>query len=460
MHSDTLLLMSGTWMKVIQLFVSLSLLIVLHEFGHFFFARLFKTRVEKFYLFFDFLFPFSGLLNFALFKKKKGDTEYGIGWFPLGGYVKIAGMVDESMDKEQMALPPQPWEYRSKKPYQRLFIMLGGIIVNTLLAIVLYIVIFSVYGEEHLLTSKAKYGIAVDSLGRSIGLQNGDMIRSVDKVPVERFDKIPMAIVYSKDQTGTIEITRDGKDMTLNIPAGTVRKMLKMQKGGFITPAIPMIIDSVMPNSIAAKASMQAGDRIITINGQPSKFRHEFDEIKIANYGKPITISYIRNNVVDSVQTLIPKDSAFGITQDFKKYLEYEKIKYNPIQAVSRGFVFTFEQFGNYISQFKLLFTSKEVSPNEGLGGIISFGKIFPSEFDMRQFLMLTAFVSIILAFMNLLPIPGLDGGYVIFLLFEMITGKTVSEKVMERATTVGLVLLLTLMVYANGLDIFRLFKH
>lgn len=453
--------MSGTWMKVIQLFVSLSLLIVLHEFGHFFFARLFKTRVEKFYLFFDFLFPFSGLLNFALFKKKKGDTEYGIGWFPLGGYVKIAGMVDESMDKEQMALPPQPWEYRSKKPYQRLFIMLGGIIVNTLLAIVLYIVIFSVYGEEHLLTSKAKYGIAVDSLGRSIGLQNGDMIRSVDKVPVERFDKIPMAIIYSKDQTGTIEITRDGRDMTLNIPSGTVRKMLKMQKGGFITAALPAVVDSVSPNSIAAKAQMQVGDSIIAMNGQPVRFRSEVAEMKQANYGKPMTITVIRNNAPQTFEVVVPKDSAIGIAYVAgDKYLEFEKIKYNPIQAVSRGFVFTFEQFGNYISQFKLLFTSKEVSPNEGLGGIISFGKIFPSEFDMRQFLMLTAFVSIILAFMNLLPIPGLDGGYVIFLLFEMITGKTVSEKVMERATTVGLVLLLTLMVYANGLDIFRLFKH
>jgi regulator of sigma E protease len=461
MHSDTLLLMSGTWMKVIQLFVSLSLLIVLHEFGHFFFARLFKTRVEKFYLFFDFLFPFSGLLNFALFKKKKGDTEYGIGWFPLGGYVKIAGMVDESMDKEQMALPPQPWEYRSKKPYQRLFIMLGGIIVNTVLAIVLYIVIFSVYGEEHLLTSKAKYGIAVDSLGRSIGLQNGDMIRSVDKVPVERFDKIPMAIIYSKDQTGTIEITRDGKDMTLNIPSGTVRKMLKMQKGGFITAALPAVVDSVSPNSIAAKAQMQVGDSIVAMNGQPVRFRNEVAEVKQANYGKPMTITVMRNNTSQTFEVVVPKDSSIGIAYVAgDKYLEFEKIKYNPIQAVSRGFVFTFEQFGNYISQFKLLFTSKEVSPNEGLGGIISFGKIFPSEFDMRQFLMLTAFVSIILAFMNLLPIPGLDGGYVIFLLFEMITGKQVSEKVMERATTVGLVLLLTLMVYANGLDIFRLFKH
>ncbi len=458
MHS--ILLMSGTGAKVLQLFASLSLLIALHEGGHFFFARLFKTRVEKFYLFFDFLFPFSGMLNFALWKKKKGDTEYGIGWFPLGGYVKIAGMVDESMDKEQMAKPPQPWEYRSKKPWQRLFIMLGGIIVNVLVAIVLYIVVFGVYGEEYLLTKNAKYGIAVDSLGRSIGLQDGDMIRSVDGKVVERFDRIPMAMIFSKDQTGTIEITRNGKDTTLNIIPGTVGKMLKMQKGGFMGPAIPMVVDSIVPNSIAANVHMQVGDSIISVNGKPAGFFNEFSEIKNATYGTPLAVAFVRNNTLDSVNITIPKDSAFGVIQHHSKYIKFDTIKYGFVDAIGKGFSFTFQQFGNYIAQFKLMFGSKEVKASESVGGIISFGKIFPSEFDMRQFLMLTAFISIILAFMNLLPIPGLDGGYVIFLLFEMITGKAVSEKVMERATTVGLVLLLTLMVYANGLDIFRLFKH
>ncbi len=452
--------MSGTGVKVVQLFASLSLLIALHEFGHFFFARLFKTRVEKFYLFFDFLFPFSGVLNFALFKKKKGDTEYGIGWFPLGGYVKIAGMVDESMDKEQMAQPPQPWEYRSKKPYQRLFIMLGGIIVNVIVAILIYIAVFSIYGEEYLRTANAKYGIAVDSLGRSIGLRDGDMIKSVDGKPVERFERIPMAMIYSKDQTGTIELVRDGKDVVVNIPRGTVGKMIKMQKGGFIAPAIPMVADSVDNKSIAARANIHVGDSIVAINGKPAGFRNEFEEQKVANYGKPVIISFMRNHVLDSVAVTIPKDSAFGILPDYKKYLKSDTIHYGPIGAIGKGFSFTFEQFGNYLAQFKLMFGSKEIKAHESVGGLISFGKIFPSEFDMRQFLMLTAFISIILAFMNLLPIPGLDGGYVIFLLWEMITGKQVSEKVMERATTVGLVLLLTLMVYANGMDIFRLFKH
>ncbi len=458
MHLETILLISGTWMKVIQLFVALSILIILHEGGHFFFARLFKTRVEKFYLFFDFLFPFGGLLNFALFKKKKGDTEYGIGWFPLGGYVKIAGMIDESMDKEAMALPPQPWEYRSKKPYQRLFIMLGGIIVNTLLAVVIYMIVFGVYGEQYLLTSSAKYGIAVDSLGRSIGLRNGDIIRSVDNKQVERFDHIPMAIVYSKNQTGTIEISRNGKDTVINIPKGTVRKMLKMQKG-FIGSALPAYIDSVFPQGRAATAGIRAGDTIVAINGQPIRFYNEVHEIVEANYNKPITVVVKRDNAEQSFSVTVPKDSLMGIgSADREKFLHIEKIHYNPIQAVGRGFSFTVEKFVDYTGQLGLMFTSPEVKLNESLGGMASFGKIFPAVFDMHDFLMLLAFISVILAFMNLLPIPGLDGGYVIFLLFEMITGKKVSEKVMERATSVGLVLLLALMLYANGLDVVRHF--
>jgi regulator of sigma E protease len=453
--------MSGTAVKVIQLFVALSVLIALHEAGHFFFARLFKTRVEKFYLFFDFLFPFSGLLNFSLYKKKKGDTEYGIGWFPLGGYVKIAGMIDESMDKEQMSLPPEPWEYRSKKPYQRLFIMLGGIIVNVVVAILIYVAVFGIYGEEYLLPQNAKYGIAVDTVGRSVGLMNGDMILSIDNKPIDRFEHIPSAIVYSHNQTGTIQIVRNGKDTTINIPRGTVSKMSKAARGAFIIPASPSIIDSIAPNSIAAKAGIQVNDTIIAINGSPIRFRTEVDEMKYANFDKPMVIEVRNSNAVRTVNVTVPKDSSLGVYfASLEKVLHFEKVRYNPIQAVGKGFVFAFEQFGNYIGQFKLIFTSPEIKVNDSMGGIISFGKIFPSEFDMRQFLMLTAFISIILAFMNLLPIPGLDGGYVIFLLFEMLTGKQVSEKVMERATTVGLVLLLTVMVYFNGLDIFRLFKH
>ena len=451
--------MSGTAVKVIQLFAALSILIGLHEFGHFFFARLFKTRVEKFYLFFDFLFPFSGVLNFALFKKKKGDTEYGIGWFPLGGYVKIAGMVDESMDKEQLARPPEPWEYRSKKAYERLFIMLGGIIVNVLVAIVIYIAVFGIYGEEYLPAQNVKYGIAVDSVGKATGLHNGDMITAIDGKPVVKFDKIVSDIILNEAKT--IQVMRDGQPVNIVIKEGTVGSVLKNQKGGFIAPRIPLIIDEVSKGTEADKMGLKAEDSVIAINGMPIRFYDEFDSIKRASAGQPIAMTVVRKGQVTELKGTVPKDKMLGFypVGDASRFFVLQPVKYNPVQAVGKGFSFTFQQFGNYVRQFKLMFTSKEVKTSESLGGIISFGKIFPATFDMQKFLMLTAFVSIILAFMNLLPIPGLDGGYVIFLLWEMVTGRKVSEKVMERATTVGLVLLMVLMVYANGLDIMRLFK-
>jgi regulator of sigma E protease len=447
-------------MKVIQLFVSLSILIVLHEFGHFFFARLFKTRVEKFYLFFDFLFPFSGLLNFALFKKKKGDTEYGIGWFPLGGYVKIAGMVDESMDKEQMAQPPQPWEYRSKKPYQRLFIMLGGIIVNVVLAIVLYVAVFGIYGEDYLPARNVKWGIAPDSTARAIGLRTGDIVTALDGKPVERFERIVPDIVL--DEAKTITVQRDGQPVNIDIKPGTVHSIITGQKGTFVAPRIPFMVGEVTKASEAEKMGLKEGDSIMAVNGNVVRFFDEYDSIKRSLAGQAITMTVMRKDQPLELHGTVPANKTLGFLPniEYDRHFKMETIKYNPIQAIGKGFSYTFEQFGSYLRQFKMIFTSKEIKASESLGGIISFGKIFPAEFNMEAFLKLTAFVSIILAFMNLLPIPGLDGGYVIFLLFEMITGKQVSEKVMERATTVGLVLLLTLMVYANGLDIFRLFKH
>lgn len=460
MHLDTILLMSGTSVKVLQLFVALSLLIVLHEFGHFFFARLFKTRVEKFYLFFDFLFPFSGMLNFSLFKKTKGDTEYGIGWFPLGGYVKIAGMVDESMDKEQMALPPQPWEYRSKKAYQRLFIMLGGIIVNVIVAVLIYVAVFGIYGEEYLPVQNAKYGIMVDSTAKALGLHNGDKIVSVDGVPVTRFEKIVSAVVL--DEGKSIQVERDGQKLDVAVKEGTIHSIITGGKGSFISARVPVVVDEVDKGTEAEKMGMKHGDSIIAVNGIPAPFYDQYDSIKRALVGQPIALTVVRNNAQVTLSGKVPENKILGFRPmgDLSRYFTFEHIHYNPIQAVGKGVMYTADQFANYVRQFKMIFTSKEIKANESLGGIISFGKIFPAEFDMQKFLMLTAFVSIILAFMNLLPIPGLDGGYVIFLLWEMITGKQVSEKVMEKATTVGLVLLLTLMVYANGLDIFRLFKH
>ncbi len=460
MHFNTIFLMSGGAVQALQLLAALSLLILLHEFGHFFFARLFKTRVEKFYLFFDFLFPFSKVLNFALWKKKKGDTEYGLGWFPLGGYVKISGMVDESMDKEQMALPPQPWEYRSKKPYQRLFIMLGGIIMNVLVAVFLYMLIFSIWGEEYLPVQNAKYGIMVDSTAASIGLKNGDKVLAVNGQPVKRFNKIVYEIIIN--EATTLDVEREGKPLLIKIPTGTINKIIKnTEKHSFINARIPFVVNDIEKKSVAESMKLAIGDSIIAFNDEPIKFYDEFQTLKNANIGKPITISVLRNhNQKVQLSCIVPSTRMLGIEpKHYDAFFKMERIKYYPLEAVGKGVSYTIDQFGDYWRQFKMIFTSKEIKASESLGGIYSFGKLFEPVFSWYSFLNLTAFISIILAFMNLLPIPGLDGGYVIFLLFEMITGRKVSEKVMERATTVGLVLLLGLMLYANGLDVLRWFK-
>ena len=447
-----ILLLAGT--QWAQLFFALSALILLHEFGHYFFAKLFKTKVEKFYLFFDFLFPFSGVLNFSLFKKKIGDTEYGIGWFPLGGYVKIAGMVDESMDKDALSQPPQPWEYRSKPAWQRLFIMLGGIIVNVLTAMVIYMFVFGVWGEDYLPTAGAKWGIMTDSLGQSIGLRNGDKVVSVGGKPVERFNYIMTNLIL--EEATTMQVERDGVVKDINIPAGTIRKILKGDKN-LIAPRVPTVIAEVAPNSEASKMKLKPNDSVIAFNGQPVFFYDEFRSKLQASKGQPIRLSVMRGQQLAVLDGTVGKDGRLGFfPHGGDRFLELEHIRYNPIQAIGKGFTYTWRQFSNYFAQFKMIFTSPEVKASESLGGIGTFAKIFPTAFDWHGFLMLVAFVSIVLAFMNLLPIPGLDGGYVIFLLYELVTRRKVSDKVMEISTTVGLVLLLALMVYANGLDVFR----
>lgn len=454
-----LLLLSTGWIQFFEVFAALSILILLHEFGHFFFARLFKVRVEKFYLFFDFLFPFPNLANFSLIKKKIGDTVYGLGWFPLGGYVKIAGMVDESMDKEAMALPPQPDEFRAKPAWQRLFIMLGGIIVNILVAAIAYMIIFGTWGEDYLPTKNAKYGIAADSTARSIGLQNGDMIVGIDGKPVERFNRIVAEIILEEGKT--IQVQRGGQSVNIAIPTGTVRSIIKSQRASFILPRFPTVVNEVAKGSAAEKMGLRAGDSVIAINGQPTPFFDQYEEMKKSLKGQPIQLTVIRKGAVAQLSTTLPQDGKLGFfpVADEERFFKIEKVRYSPIAAVGKGFRYAFEQFGAYGQQLKLLFTSKEVKLSESVGGLITFGKSAPQTFEWESFLRYLALISIILAFMNLLPIPGLDGGYVFFLLWEMITGRKVSEKVMERATTVGLVLLLGLMLYANGLDIFRLFK-
>lgn len=460
MQLNTILLMAEWQVKGLQLFVALSLLIILHEFGHFFFAKLFKTRVEKFYLFFDFLFPFGNVLPFSLFKKTKGDTTYGIGWFPLGGYVKIAGMVDESMDKEQLAKPPEPWEYRSKKPWQRLFIMLGGIIVNVLVAVIIYTGVMAYWGESYLPAANAKYGVAADSTAQTIGFQNGDKVLAVDGKAVDNFKDITKDIIFNGAKSVTVE--RNGQVTDIVIDNSVVGKILKSKKAGFITPRFPFVIAEVTSGSEAEKMGFKKGDSIVAFNDAVMNYHDEFTtNMKALAVGAEVKVTVVgADKQLRNLTGIVPETKKLGIGPKFyDEFLEFKTIQYGFFPAIARGVSYTGEQFSFYVAQFKLLFTSKDVKLNENLGGIASFAKIFPSEFDWQEFWNLTAFISIILAFMNLLPIPGLDGGYVIFLLWEIITRRKVNDKVMEYATTAGLVLLLALMLYANGLDIFRAFK-
>ncbi len=457
------LAMSPTIMKVIQFFAALSILIIIHEFGHFMFAKLFKTRVEKFYLFFDFFFPFATFMNFSLFKKTYKGTEYGLGWFPLGGYVKIAGMVDESADKEAMKGEPQPWEYRSKKSWQKLLIMLGGIIMNVLLAFVIYVAIFAGYGEKYLPVENLKYGIHVDSLGKSIGLMEGDMIAKVGNEAPENFNAISKNMLMNEAKSFTV--IRNGQEKEIAIPAGTIRHILKTKNLNMMAPRFPFVIDS-MPKDSPNATVFKKGDEVIGINDLQSPYQGDIarEATKVVK-ANPDEINKVNMTILrggDTVKAVakLTEKGQFGVfAKTADNFLDFKTKDYSFIEAIPKGASFTGEKLMEYIGQLKLIFTSPEVKVSESLGGFGSIGGLFPGEFNLYIFLQLTAFISIILAFMNLLPIPGLDGGYVLFLLFEMITGVTVKDSVIEKANGVGLVLLLALMLYANGLDVWRMFQ-
>jgi len=435
--------------KALQLILSLSILVIFHEFGHFIAAKAFGTRVEKFYLFFD---PW-----FSLFKFKKGDTEYGVGWLPLGGYVKISGMIDESMDKEQMKLPAQPWEFRSKSTWQRLIIMLGGVTVNLLLAIGIYILMLFAWGEQYLPTSEVKFGITVDSLGAQMGLRNGDKIITVDGEKVEDFFKIPGKIIL--DDAKTIQVERDGQNMDVQIPAGFISKMLKQKSADFINFRFPFEVGGFSKNSPAKDAGIQEGDRIIGLNGKQTLYFDEFKSAIASSKGQKVDITLLRNTDTLHLPVTVTNEGMIGVApKGPDTYFKFSEKKYTFLAAIPAGTVKAYKSVGNYLKQLKLLFSPK-VKAYESVGGFIAIGNIFPSVWHWESFWGLTAFLSIMLAILNVLPIPALDGGHVMFLLYEMITGRKPSDKFLEYAQIVGMVLLLSLLVFANGNDIIKLFR-
>jgi regulator of sigma E protease len=431
-----------------QFLLSLSILVLLHEFGHFIFARLFRTRVEKFYIFFN---PW-----FSLFKRKIGETEYGIGWLPLGGYVKISGMIDESMDREQMKHPPQPWEFRSKPAWQRLLIMTGGVLVNFILALFIYASVLYAWGEQYLPTRNVKYGIMCDSLALSMGLKNGDKILSLDNRKVERFNMVLHDLIVNK--TSTIQVEREGKVLDIAVPEEIIAPLLKST--GFITTRIPFIVDDFTKESTAPSAGIKKEDQIIGINDKNIMFFDEFKE-ELAKYkNSTVQIKVLRGTEELTFPVKVNEMGLVGIypVGDLSRFFELEKIEYSFLSAIPAGISKGFSTMVSYLKQLKLLFRPK-VKAYESLGGFIKIGSFFPEEWDWQSFWNLTALLSIILAIMNILPIPALDGGHVMFLLFEMVTGRKPGDKFLEYAQIAGMLLLLALLLYANGNDVVQLFR-
>jgi regulator of sigma E protease len=433
-----------------QLILSLSILIVLHEMGHFFPARLFDTRVEKFYLFFD---PW-----FSLFKFKKGETEYGIGWLPLGGYVKISGMIDESMDKEQMKLPPQPWEFRSKPAWQRLIIMLGGVTVNFILGFFILGMVLFVWGEEYLPNKNVEYGIQVDTLGMNLGLQNGDKIISVGDVPFEKFSDRYIFREIIINEADELKINRAGKEMTLPITDENLGELTSRKNKGrmLFGPRLPFVVQTVVDSddSPAKAAGIKKGDRIIAANGSPTTFYDQFYKISQERKGQDTEITVVRaQNDTLSLNLKLTEDGKVGVYREGTSFFfETERQEYSFFQALPLGTKKGWSFLTDQVKAFGHMFSGK-LKASDSLGGFGSIAKLYGTTWVWENFWRMTAIISLILAFMNLLPIPALDGGHVMFLLYEVVSGRKPSDKVMEYSTIAGFFLIMSLLVFANGLD-------
>lgn len=438
---------------IAQLILSLSFLVILHELGHFIPAKLFKTRVEKFYLFFD---PW-----FSLAKKKIGETVYGIGWLPLGGYVKISGMIDESMDKEQMKQPMQPWEFRAKPAWQRLIIMLGGVTVNFILGFLIFGLILFAYGESYLPAENAKYGIAVDSMGYEIGLRDGDRIISVGD---KSFDKFNPAILIKEvvlHDANTIVVERDGREVKVNVDPKYTRVLSSSvaKDWRIFWPRVPFEIGGVVDGSPAEKAGLQIDDRIVGLNDTPTPYFNDFANLLKGRKNEQIRVAYQRDSSTDTVSLVTSEDATLGVqVYGPDRYFAFDRQSYAFFEAIPAGFQKGYRFLADQVIAFGQMFRGK-IKASESLGGFGTITQLFPPVWDWQSFWRVTAILSLILAVMNLLPIPALDGGHVMFLIWEVITGRKPSDKFMEIATIIGFILVIGLVLYANGLDIFRALK-
>lgn len=437
--------------KAGQLILSLSILVILHEFGHYITARWFKCRVEKFFLFFD---PW-----FSLVKRKVGETEYGIGWLPLGGYVKIAGMIDESMDKEALKQPPQEWEFRSKPAWQRLIVMLGGVIMNILTAFVIYAFILMIWGDKKVPSSSMKYGVHVgDSTLMKIGLKSGDRILGVDGKEVYDLNKFKKKLITAE----SVQIERDGQKIVLNLPKDFVGQLIEnknQKRKGFIEPRFPAIVYIVSDTSRAYKAGLRKNDMIVGLDSTRFQFFDQLSDLLDTRKNKDVLLTVNRGGQDTSFITHINGEGQIGFNPyrsyeqlDSLGWLKFEITKYDFFPAFPAGVKMTYTELRDYMDQFKTIFTPG-TGGIKGIGGFKSMGSIFAPTWDWESFWRLTAMLSVILAFMNILPIPALDGGHVLFTLYEMITRRKPNEKFLEYAQVAGMIILVALMLYANGND-------
>ena len=441
--------MSIFLIKLIQVILSLTILVVVHEMGHFIFARIFGVRVERFSLFFG-----KPLLRY---KPKRSETEYVVGWLPFGGYVELLGMIDESLNVEQMKLPPQPWEFRTKPAWQRLLIMIGGVCFNLIFACMLYAMILCKWGDSYVPLDGSKYGMEFNERAEAMGFRDGDVLVRTDKVALERFGSDMLRAIVDAE---TVTVLREGNEVLITMPT----EMSLFDFNGDVQPFVqfynPMTIDSVMPGSAAAIAGLVAGDDIVSVNGTPTstwitfttvlnQLRKQEADGEIVNHD--LNVVYSRAGVLDTVVVAADADFIMGVTVALP-YVPATK-NYGFFASIPAGIAYGWNTLKGYVSDFKYVFTKEGAT---SLGGFGTIGSLFPSQWNWYSFWMMTAFISIILAFMNILPIPALDGGHLMFLLFEMITGRKPSDKFMERVQIIGMVLLFGLMIYANLNDIIR----
>ena len=433
--------------KALQLLFSLSILVLVHEFGHFLFARIFKVRVEKFFLFFD-----AGFSLFK-FKPKNSDTEYGIGWLPLGGYCKISGMIDESLDKEQMALPPQPYEFRSKPAGQRLLIMTAGVIFNFILALFIYSMVLLHWGDTYVPLKNVSYGMDYSSTFKNIGFSDGDILLRADDTELERFGESCFRKVVN---ASTVTILRDGKEIAIDIPEDMMQRVMR-DKEGFASYRLPMIINKI-DSASAISAGFKEKDRIVCVNGVSTIADFDVSKELYENRGTVVPVEVLRDGQKVLINASINHEGLIGFQRviNYKDIYETVTVKYNFFSSFPAGVKLGINTLKGYISDMKYVFTKEGA---KSVGGFGAIGNLFPAPLDWRKFWETTAFLSIILAFMNILPIPALDGGHVMFLLYEVVARRKPSDKFLEYAQIVGMIILFSLLIFANGNDLLKLFK-